>query len=68
VDVFATRGKHVSFLTIDINLVVLISSRSAPLIAILGKGIRNCSNNVLLVSKPMLVPQAAAHHQQAHPM
>jgi hypothetical protein len=68
VDVFATRGKHVGLLTVDINLVVLISSRSALLIATLGKGIRNCSNNVLLVSKPTPVPQAAAHHQRGHPM
>jgi hypothetical protein len=68
VDVFATRGKHVGFLTVDINLVELILSRSALLIATLRKGIRNCSNNVLPVSKPVLVPQAAAHHQQAHPM
>jgi hypothetical protein len=35
VDVFATRGKHVGSLAIDINLVVLISSRSAPLITTL---------------------------------
>jgi hypothetical protein len=35
VDVFSTRGKHVGFLTVDINLMVLISSRSAPLIATL---------------------------------
>jgi hypothetical protein len=35
VGVFATRGKPVGFLTIDSNLVVLISSRSAPLIATL---------------------------------
>jgi hypothetical protein len=68
VDVFATRGKHVGPLTVDINLVVLISSRSALLIGTLGKGIRNCSNNVLLVSKRMPLPQAAAQHQQAHPM
>jgi hypothetical protein len=48
--------------------VVLISSRSAPLIATLRKGIRNCSNNVLPVIKPAPVPQAAARHQRGHPM
>jgi hypothetical protein len=68
VDVFATRGKHVGFLIVDINLVVLISSRSVTLIATLRKGIRNCNNNVLLVSKPTPVPQAATHHQRGHPM
>jgi hypothetical protein len=68
VDVFATRGKHVGFLIVDINLVVLISSRSVMLIATLRKGIRNCSNNVLLVSKPTPVPQAATHHQRGHLM
>jgi hypothetical protein len=68
VDVFATRGKHVGLLTVDINLVVLMLSRSAVLIATLWKGIRNCSNNVLLVSKPTPVPQAATHHQRGHPM
>jgi hypothetical protein len=68
VDVFATRGKHVGFLTIDINLVVLMLSRSALLIATLRKGTRNCSNNVLPVSKPMPVPQVTTHHQWGHPM
>jgi hypothetical protein len=68
VDVFATRGKHVGPLTGDINLVVLILSLSALLIATLWKGIRNCSNNVLLASKPTPVPQAAVLHQRGHPM
>jgi hypothetical protein len=67
VDVFATRGKHVSFLTVDVIPVVLILSRSALLIATLRKGIRNCSNNVLLASKRMPLPQAA-FHQRGHPM
>ncbi|KIK37918.1 hypothetical protein CY34DRAFT_421713 [Suillus luteus UH-Slu-Lm8-n1] len=69
VDVFATRGKYVGPLTVDINLVMLILSRSALQIATLRKGIRNCSNNVLLASGRLtLMLQPAAQHQQAHPM
>jgi hypothetical protein len=68
VDVFATRGKHVSFLTVDVIPVVLILSRSALLIATLRKGTRNCSNNVLLVSKRTPLPQTAPLHQRGHPM
>ncbi|KAG1762643.1 hypothetical protein EDD22DRAFT_560437 [Suillus occidentalis] len=40
-----------------------LEANIALLIATLWKGTRNCSNNVLPVSKPTLVPQAATHHQ-----